>query len=121
MVQANESLVDEDDDQFEIKELRPFASNFSKKSSLRSICNNDKGSLVEIYTPRSIKCYDISNEHSNGEQEDANMLLEMKFRPKSKTDYTRLPISLTCDDRVKNPVARTVLNSFNLLQSKYAK
>lgn len=120
LVQANESLVNEDNDEFNVKESRPFLSNVSKKSSLRSICSSDKASLVEIYTPRSIKCYNISNENSNGEQ-DANMLLEVKFRPKSKTDYARLPISLTCDDRIKNPVAQTVLNSFSLLQSKYAK
>lgn len=110
LVQANESL--EDDDQL-------ISSNLSRKSSLKSI--DDKPSLVEIYTPRSIKCYNVSPDPLNGEQENADMLLEMKFPLKSKTDHTRLPISLTCDDRIKNPVTRTVLNSFNLLQSKYAK
>lgn len=90
------------------------------KPSLKSTSNSEKASLVEIYTPRSIKCYNISNDNSIGDQGDANMLLEMKFAPKSQTDCN-LPINLTCDDRIKNPVARTVLNSFNLLQSKYAK
>lgn len=122
LVQANEPLNDEDIEEFESKEWHPTTpSNVPKKSNLKSIYNNEKVSLVEIYTPRSIKCYNISNDNLNGGQEDANMLLEMKFTPKSKADFTRLPISLTCDDRIKNPVARTILNSFNLLQTKYAK
>lgn len=123
LVQTNESQEDEDneDNEDEYKESSPISTNIAKKLSLKSICNSEKASLVEIYTPRSIKCYNISSDNSIGDQGDANMLLEMKFAPKSKTDYTRLPLSLTCDDRIKNPVARTVLNSFNLLQSKYAK
>lgn len=121
LVQANESL-DEDFDEFEKKESTPIRSNISKKLSPKSNYGSDKSSLVEIYTPRSIKCYNISNESWNGEREDADMLLEMKFPDtKSKADLIRLPISLTCDNRIKNPVARTVLNSFNLLQSKYSK
>lgn len=121
LLQANESLDDEDSDKFSNKETRLSLPNVSKKASPRPIYNNDGSSLVEIYTPRSIKCYNISKENSNDGQENANMLLEMKFAPKSNTDCARLPISLTCDDRIKNPVARTVLNSFSLLQSKYAK
>lgn len=119
--QANESLEDEDLEDFEKNERQSLSANVSRKSSLKSIGNSEKASLVEIYTPRSIKCYNVSHENSNGEQEDADMLLEMKFATKSKNDNARLPISLTCDDRIKNPVTRTVLNSFNMLQSKYAK
>lgn len=123
LLQANESLDDDkDNEKLKNNESPPSSTNISKKASLQSIYNNNGGSsLVEIYTPRSIKCYNISKDNSNDGQENANMLLEMKFAPKSNTDCTRLPISLTCDDRIKNPVARTVLNSFNLLQSKYAK
>lgn len=112
LIQANDSLDDEDNEE------KRFS--LTTKTSLKSICSNDGGSLVEIYTPRSIKCYNISNENSNEGQESANMLLEMKFEPKSDNDCTHLPITLTCDNRIKNPVARTVLNSLNLLQSRYA-
>lgn len=115
LVQANESVEEKDIDEY--KDSQSTASNVSGRSSLRSI---EKPSLVEIYTPRSIKCYNLCHDQSNG-REDADMLLEMKFAPKSKTDNFRLPITLTCDDRFKNPVARTVLSSLNLLQSKYAK
>lgn len=121
LVQANESIEDNENDDIESKEYRSLSSNLSRKSSPKSIGNSEKASIVEIYTPRSIKCYNVSHDTSNGGQEDADMLLEMKFAPKSKADNTRLPISLTCDDRIKNPVTRTVLNSFSLLQSKYAK
>ncbi|XP_037025534.1 uncharacterized protein LOC119066925 isoform X3 [Bradysia coprophila] len=116
LVQANESLEEKDTDEFDFKDSQSIASNISGKSSQKSV---EKSSLVEIYTPRSIKCYNLCHDQSNG-QEDADMLLELKFAPKSKTDNTRLPMTLTCDDRFKNPVARTVLNSLNLLQSKYA-
>lgn len=117
LVQSNESVEEKDIDESEYKDSQSVASNVSGRSSLKSM----KGqSLVEIYTPRSIKCYNLCHDQSNG-QEDADMLVEVKFAPKPKTDSTRLPITLTCDDRFKNPVARTVLNSLNLLQSKYAK
>lgn len=118
LMQANHS--DDDSEPLKMKETRLTLANIFKKPILKPTCNKDGSSLVEIYTPRSIKCYNISNDNSNDGLESSKMLQEIKFPLKSSLDSTSSPMTLTCDTRIKDPVARSMLTSFNLLNSKYA-